>query len=383
MEPQQSSPQSRSRDDRRIPGSVGTVLVFGIPVRFHFTFWLIVVWLIVIGAKGNQSALGTTLYILSIFGSVLLHEVGHALVARHYGIRTLEIVMLPIGGLARLERQPKAREEFWVALAGPMVNLVIGGSILLSFLAAGQKLEPQEWMKASDANLLPRIAAANLILAVFNLLPAFPMDGGRIVRSLLARWRPEHEATRTAARIGMGMAAIMGLYGLLAADFFLIFIAFFIYVGAMQESMATQQQQLIRGEKVRSAMITDFRTLNHGNTIREAAQMLLSTSQQDFPVVAGSTVSGLLSRTGLMRAMASEGPEAYVAGAMERDFERVTPETDLADAVPKMAGRGSCLLVFDGEQLVGLLTAENLSEFLVLREIRQARERIAEGHESA
>lgn len=375
MPEESQSKRTQAADERRIPGSLGTVVVAGVPVRFHFTFWLLVVYLIWIGGKGSQSAGATTIYILAIFGCVLLHELGHAIVARRYSIRTIEIVMLPIGGLARLERQPRAREELWIALAGPMVNLVIGGLLFGWAALAGLPVDPRNWMNPDDTNLLHRIGIANIILAVFNLLPAFPMDGGRIVRSLLARWRPEHEATRTAARIGMGMAAIMGMYGLLAANFFLIFIAFFVYVGAMQESLASQQQYLIRGAKVRAAMVTDFRTLNHGETIRDAAQMLLATTQQDFPVMGGGEVSGLLSRTALMRAMATEGPDAFVAGAMDREFIRVSPDTDLADAVPMMAGRGTCALVFEGGRLVGILTSENLSEFLMLREIGQARER--------
>lgn len=356
---------------------MGTVQILGVPVRFHFTFWLIVVSLIVFGAKGKQSAAALTLYIVAIFGSVLLHEMGHALVARRFGIRTLEIVMLPIGGLARLERAPKAREELWVALAGPAVNVLIAGAIFGWLVVTGAPLAPENWREANDQSLLPMIAAANLVLAGFNLLPAFPMDGGRILRSLLSRFRPEHEATRTAARIGMGMAAMMGLYGLLATNFILVFIAFFVYVGAVQESLASQQQVLIRGEQVRSAMITDFRTLNHGDTIRDAASVLLSASQQDFPVKTGEHVAGLLTRTALLRAMATDGPDGYVAGAMDRDFARLTPDMDLADAMPFVAGKNSCALVFEGERLVGMLTAENLSEFLVLREIRHARERSA------
>ncbi len=374
-----SSEEQQRNETRRIPGCVGTVHILGVPVRFHFTFWLIVVALIVYGARGKQSAAALTLYILSIFGSVLLHELGHAMIARRYGIRTLDIVMLPIGGLARLERAPKAHEEVWVALAGPVVNLLIAGSIYLWLTVTGAAPLPESWLEITDQTLLPMIATANLVLAAFNLLPAFPMDGGRILRSLLSRFRPEHEATRTAARIGMGMAAMMGLYGLLALNPFLIFIAFFVYVGAMQESLASQQQVLIRGEKVHSAMVTDFRTLLHGDTIREAANLLLSTTQQDFPVLTGGHVSGLLTRTSLLRAMAADGPEGYVAGAMDREFARVTPDTDLADAMPLFTGNRSCALVFQDERLVGLLTAENLSEFLVLREIREARLRSEAG----
>lgn len=369
-------PTSQNPKEGRFPGTLGSVEVFGIPVRFHFTFWLIVVWLIVIGSRGQQSAAGTTFYILSIFGSVLLHEFGHAMVARRFRIKTLEIVMLPIGGLARLERQPKAKEEFWVAIAGPAVNMIIGAALMGYSWIGGRALAPETWMtQPSDANLAERIGIANLFLAFFNLIPAFPMDGGRILRSLLARWRPENEATRTAARIGMGMAAIMGLYGLLAGNFFLVFIAFFIYVGAMQERVASDQQELIGAELVRPAMVTEFRTLNHGDTLRDAAQLLLATTQQDFPVMAGPSVAGLLTRQAMLRAMASDGPDAYVAGAMDRDYLRVSPSAPLSEVVQLISSRQSgCALVFEQDNLVGMLTAENVGEFLMLREIRRARE---------
>lgn len=358
----------------RIPGAVGSITLFSIPVRFHFTFWLAVVWLIFIGANGTHSVPGLSLYVLAIFASILLHELGHAFAARYYRIETLEIVMLPLGGLARLERQPAPGEEFWVALAGPMVNFLLGAGFLGWSWWQGVPLQWQDWIKSNDANLIPRIAMANLILAGFNLLPAFPMDGGRVLRSLLAAKRPVDEATRIVARVGTGLAALIGLYGLLSANFVLIFFAFFIYVGAAQEGVAAAGRVLLRGETVRAAMITDFRTLSHGDTIRQAADLLLATSQQDFPVLAGERVMGLLPRTALLRAMASEGPEAYVAGAMEREFIRLSPDEDLTQASPKLSGV-SCALVFEEDRLVGLLTAENLSEFLVLQQIEAARRR--------
>lgn len=365
-------PIEKSPPSGRIPGALGSITLFGIPVRFHFTFWLAIIWLIFIGASGKHSPLGLSLYITGICASILLHELGHAFAARHYQIRTHEIVMLPLGGLARLERQPSPAEEFWVALSGPMVNFVLGAGLLGWVYARGGALQFSDWLSASDTNLTPRIATANLVLAFFNLLPAFPMDGGRVLRSVLASRRSVEDATRIVARVGTAVAAATGLYGLLTANFLLIFFAFFIYVGNAQESVAASGQILMRGEPVRSAMITDFRTLAHGATIREAADLLLSTSQQDFPVVAGSSVVGLLSRTALMKAMAGEGPEAYVAGAMEREFPRLSPDADLGSAAAQLAA-GSCALVLEGDQLVGMLTAENLSEFLVLRQIRKSR----------
>ena len=363
-----NSQDDNPRQTQRAPGSLGLIRLFGIPVRFHFTFWLVAVWLIYIGVTAKQSIAGSTLYVLILFLSVLFHEAGHALAARHYGIQTLEIVMLPLGGLSRLERQPVPSEEFWVALAGPMVNFVAGGGLLAWTYLQGAMPALAHWQQPTDANLIPRLAVANLILAFFNLLPAFPMDGGRVVRALLAGSRPVEEATRMTARLGTGLAAMIGLYGLLSANFLLVFLAFFIYVGATQESMAVSAQVLIRGALVREAMITDYRTLNHGDTIRDAASLLLATSQQDFPVLAGEQVAGLLHRTALMRAMASDGPDGYVAGAMERDFARLAAEQSLEEAAPLV--KDGCALVFDGDRLAGMLTSENLSEFMVLRQIR-------------
>lgn len=368
--------QPSTPDSHRLPGTLGQFHVAGVPVRFHFTFWIGLVWLIFIGVGGEQSLLGNTIYVTAIFASVLLHEAGHAVVANRYGIRTVEIVMLPLGGLARLERQPKPAEEFWVALAGPLVNFVIGALLLAAVFVRGHSIQIGDWNRATDANLVSRLAVANLILALFNLLPAFPMDGGRVVRSLLASKRTVEDATRLTARLGTGIAALVALYGLLSANFLLVFLAFFMYVGAAQEATATSTQALLKGARVEEAMVTDFRTLAHGATIREAADLLLATTQQDFPVVAGSQVVGLLNRKSLVRAMATEGPEAYVAGSMDREFSRLSPGAELELAAQMLEPAGGCALVFDdSDTLRGMLTSENLSEFLVLREIRRARAR--------
>lgn len=356
----------------RVPGIAGSVRVFGVPVRFHFTFWLMVIWLIVMTAGGRQSWAGAALFVFGLFASILLHEAGHAVMARRYGIGTLEIVMLPVGGLARLERQPRASEEFWVAFAGPLVNFLLGLALLAATWWQGGRVAVEHWQEATDGNIISRLAVANLVLALFNLLPAFPMDGGRVLRSLLAEKRPLDEATRITARIGIGVAALMALFGLLQGNFLLLFVALFIYIGAMQESIAVTAQALMAGARVRDAMVTDFRTLSHGDTIRDAAEMLLATSQQDFPVLAGPRVTGLLSRSHLLRALAAEGPDGYVASAMDRDFVRLDPEMDLAEAAGALAG-SSCGLVFEQDRLVGMLTAENLSEFLILRKLRADR----------
>jgi Zn-dependent protease/CBS domain-containing protein len=352
-----------------ISGTVGILKVFGVPIRFHFTFILLLTFLIVMGLGGQQSALTSVLYIAALFGSVLLHEIGHALVAKRYGIRTIEIVMFPIGGIARLERSPKPFQEFWIAIAGPVVNLVIAGAAF-SFLEWRHAIAAvAESQRPSDLGLIERIAFGNLLLAAFNMIPAFPMDGGRVLRSVLARFKSEDEATRIAAAAGRLLAIAMAFYGLLSTQYMLVFIAFFVYLGAAQESAVAKGRLLTHGVPVQAAMVTDYHTLAHGDTIRDAINLLLSTSQQDFPVMHGEQVVGLLGRNMLMKAMASEGPESYVAAAMERNYVAFPPNMNLAEALPLMAQGGPCALVMDNEQLLGLLTTDNLSEFLVLRSI--------------
>jgi Zn-dependent protease len=361
----------------RIPGSIAAVTLFGVPIRFHFTFVLMLIFLLFIGIGDKQSGPSTAVYVAALFFSVLLHELGHTLVARRFGIRTLEIVMFPIGGVSRPERQPKPSEELPISLAGPMVNLLIAAG-LIGWLTIQQGWVALEALKEpTDANLAERIAAGNLALFLFNLLPAYPMDGGRILRSLLALRRPVEEATRIAAGAGQGLAILMGLAGLLWGNFMLIFIALFVYLGAFQEGVAAKGRIFTSGFPVKAAMITDLRTLTHGQTIRDAGNLLLSTSQHDFPVVHGESVIGLLTRSALVQAMLSQGPDAYVSGAMVRDFIRLSPEMPLTEALPRLAGPAACALVMDAQdRLAGMLTSEHLSEFIVLRQVSAAQEKL-------
>ncbi len=226
-----------------IAGSVGSVKLLGVPVRFHFTFILLLIFLTVVGIGNRQSGLMYVVFILGLFASVLLHELGHATVAKHYGIRTVDITMFPIGGVSRLEKQPKPKEELWIALGGPFVNLVIAGALFGWLYYTGQIANVADLREPTDANLLQRIAGGNLVLCLFNLLPAFPMDGGRILRAVIARFRSEERATAIAAATGRMLAILLGLVGLLTAQFMLVFIAFFVYLGAAQEGAAVARTQ--------------------------------------------------------------------------------------------------------------------------------------------
>ena len=236
------------------------------------------------------------LYVLSLFGSVLLHELGHSLAARRYGIQDGR------------NRDVSDRRCFAAGAAAQGIRRVLdcarrtGGEPLDSAGAPGNRRGPagvdsdRAAAHPTDANLISVSHSATWFCALFNLLPAYPMDGGRILRSFLARWRTEEEATRIAASSGQIMAMLMGLAGLLSGNFLLVFVAMFVYLGAMQEGSAVRSRLLTSGFPVRAAMITDFRTLQHGQTIRDAGELLLATSQHDFPVMQGDSPAGLLTR---------------------------------------------------------------------------------------
>ena len=343
--------------------------LFGVPVRLHFTFLILLIFLLVTVFGSHQSGGNYAMFLLGLFVSVLLHEMAHAFVGSRFGVRTTEIVMFPIGGLSRMERPMSPTEELLTSLAGPFMNFLIAAG-LLGYLYSSHQPMPRslsDLLRPTDLGALPLLAGGNLLLALFNLLPAFPMDGGRALRALLGYVKPVEEATRIAAWMGRMLAISMGLYGLVGQNFLLVFFAFFIYLGAAQEGAAALGRTLTHGIPVRAAMITEFHTLGHGDTIRDAANLLLSTSQQDFPVTHGDQVVGMLGRNLLLKALAAEGPDAYVAGVMERDFLQLEPGADLSAVLPLMAQAGRCALVMDGQRLAGLLTTDNLSEFLLLR----------------
>ncbi len=352
--------------------------VAGIPIRLHVTFLLLLAWLAFPSpASGPQSGsfvqrYAGLLFVIGLFVCVVLHELGHALTARMYGVRTRNIVLYPIGGVASLETLPRPRQELWIALAGPAVNLVLSGGLYALLRLTGMRLYPFNPVDA-PTHLLSNLMWANLTLAAFNMLPAFPMDGGRVLRALIARFTSEVDATAIAARIGQFLAIVMGVFGLFN-NLLLVFIAVFVYMGAGQEAAAFQTKALITGHRVREAMQREFHTLSVGNTLREAADVLLAGSQQDFPVLHSGEVIGVLSRSALLRGWTTDGPDAYVAGTMNRDFAWAKPDDEL-ETVLAQTQMTWPILVLDGDSreeshLVGMLTQENLLEFLTLAQLR-------------
>ncbi|MEP6756413.1 MAG: site-2 protease family protein [Chthonomonadales bacterium] len=364
--------QKQNSDDPRQSGSPHSLYLgspFGIPLRLHFTFLLLLAYFALMGSGPGRWQ--TLILMAMLFTCVVLHELGHSVVAQRFGINVSEIVLYPIGGVARLEKLPKPKAEFWIALAGPAVNVVIC-AILYVFFLPGKLGSTLLNLNQLGYGSWPKLLFQwNSMLIFFNMIPAFPMDGGRVLRAVLAMKMPEYRATQIAATIGQALAFVFAFCGLYFQAYTLLFIAFFVYIGAGQEAAMVQGKALVEGLAVDAAMVTDFQTMECGATLADAKEMLLHTSQTDFPIMVGEEVVGLLSREALLRGLASEGPSGYVAGVMQRDFPATTPDTLLEHVAMQMqVDQISCVLVVveDGH-LLGMVTKENLAELLVVRQI--------------
>lgn len=337
----------------------------GIGVFIHWTFVLLLGW-IFFSHLGKEldvmQAVISVGSILALFTCVVLHEFGHALTARRFGVKTRDITLLPIGGVARLERIPeKPMQEFWVAVAGPAVNVVIA-ALLFAIIVLLDRLSAIFQAEMLEDSFLIQLMWVNVFLIVFNLLPAFPMDGGRVLRALLAARLGRRRATAIAANVGQGMAILFGLVGFLYNPM-LIFIAIFVYLGAQAEAGQVEMQSALAGLHVRDAMMTRFRVLDAADPLDLAVTELISGAQQDFPVLLDGRLVGILRRSDLVRALSDGRRHARVGDVISRDCPVIEAGTDLVTAVETMRQRGcpSTPVVANG-QLAGLLTLENVGE---------------------
>lgn len=347
----------------------------GIDVYIHATFLLLIGWVGYSHWLERQNwgdVLTGVLFILALFLCVVLHEYGHALTARRYGIKTRDITLYPIGGVARLERMPdKPIEELWVALMGPAVNVVIAAA-LFAYLSVTGGLTPLTDFTISSGSFVQRLMTVNISLVLFNLIPAFPMDGGRVLRALLAMRMEYVRATQVAANIGQGLAFVFGFIGLFNNPF-LLFIAFFVWIGASQEASMVQMKNSISGIPVTRAMLTDFKTLSPRDNLSQVVGLILSGSQHDFPVVdANGRVAGILDRDAFMRALTEHGQSAPVMDFVRRDLPEVDSFEMIEMALMRLNEVGSKTLpVTHQGQLVGMITMENITEYLMIRSALQ------------
>ena len=345
--------------------------IAGIEVHVHFTFLLLLAWVGIehFLAHGDiGEAMSGLAFILALFGIVVLHELGHALAARRYGIPTRDITLLPIGGVARLEKMPEDPwQELVVALAGPAVNVVMATGIYFG-LALGRGVGSLGDSAHVGGGFLDQLFWVNVSLVAFNVLPAFPMDGGRVLRALLATRLDYVRATQVAASVGQGMAVLFVFLGFFFNPF-LIFIGLFVWLGAAQEASLVQMRSALAGIPVRRAMITEFRTLGPDEALDQAVEYLQSGFQQDFPVVEDGRLVGILTRSDLVAALGRHGPGARVREAMRRDFVTVDPRDMLQTTFARLQDCDCRTLpvVQDG-RLVGLVTTDNLAEVLMIQE---------------
>ncbi|MCL5005902.1 MAG: site-2 protease family protein [Acidobacteria bacterium] len=344
--------------------------VAGIGVYVHATFWLLIFFILFANwTHGHNlaTALYGVIFVLVIFVCITLHELGHALAALRFGVRTRDITLLPIGGLARLDQMPENPiHELWVALAGPAVNVLIAALLYLVLLGAGRGLNFEQF-RWFGGNFLNKLMIVNIWLVAFNMIPAFPMDGGRVLRALLATRMEFSRATRVAARVGQGIAVIFAVAGLFT-DPILVFIALFVWTGARQESAMPNIHSSFKGVPVHRVMLTDFRRLAPDDLLGQVVEPILAERQQDFPVVFGDHVLGVVTREALTQTLAERGPGARVRDAMRRDVPTADAQESLEQALA-LFREGNCRSVpveHEG-RLVGLLTLENIREFLAIQ----------------
>jgi Zn-dependent protease/CBS domain-containing protein len=350
--------------------------VAGTAVRIHFTFFLLLAWL---GAAhwirgGAAEAIDGVLFIVILFVCVLLHEFGHVFAARRYGIKTPDVTLLPIGGVASLERIPeKPSQEIVVALAGPAVNLVIALALIV-VLGARFDLSQMAQLEQAQSTLTGRVAAANVVLLLFNLIPAFPMDGGRVLRALLAIPLGYTRATRAAAGVGQALAVAFALIGLFGNPM-LMLIAVFIFLAASGEAGYVQAREYTRGYLAGQAMISEYQALGPSSTGDDAAALLLRTTQQEFPVVdQDGILQGVLTRKDLIAGLSERGGSAPVAEFMQKDVPRVPYNACLDGVFPMLQRAPGIVGVVDKqERLVGYLTTENIAELVMIKSSQSGR----------
>ncbi|MDA7978464.1 MAG: site-2 protease family protein [Pirellulales bacterium] len=359
-------------------GSWKIARIAGIDVFIHWSFGLILVYVAVMRLmEGGTAAeaLQHVSLVLATFVCVVMHEYGHALTARVFGIRTREITLLPIGGVARLEKMPDdPKQELLVALAGPAVNVVIviilGGTLV--GIAGMASVKDIQLVSQNISGFLGQLMAINIFLVVFNLIPAFPMDGGRVLRAFLAMWMDYAQATNIASVIGR--IAAVGFAG--AAIAFgspvLFLIAIFVYLGAQQETQIVRTRVLLEKATVQAAMATSFATLSPLTRLSDVARQFVPGGQQDFPVVDGEQLVGMLFGPQLISAVQQGLQDQNVGSIMATGCPALDEHAPLQQTLTQMQESGyPALPVVRDDQLVGLVTLQNIGQWMMFESARR------------
>ena len=353
---------------------------WGIKLFVHWTFLILVAWVLYTSlSQGNSlaEALIPIGFIIAIFTCVTLHEYGHALAARRFGVATKQITLLPIGGVASLEKIPeKPREELIVAAAGPLVNVAIALVLGVILLLLGAPLWPSEDIESiNGSTFLSSLLFVNIILVLFNLIPAFPMDGGRMLRALLALRMDRIIATQWAASIGQFFAILFALGGLLGGNPFLIFIGIFIFLGAQAEAQNVASTSLLEGYKVKDITMHSFTPLHPFDRLEKVVSIMLDSQEDHFVVLDNEEVVGTLSKREIILGLNKGGKELAVQQVMDKNVPSVEPDQPLEDAMLILQQqKGQVVPVIQAGKFMGMLDLENISEFILIQTALNKRE---------
>jgi len=342
---------------------------FGIPLKIHITFWLLLLFVAMSAGKrggGVQGGMQGVLLVLLLFACVVLHELGHSVVAQRLGIRVRDIILLPIGGISQMERIPdEPKSELFISGIGPIISLTLALVFYsLARLFGLNTALPQASLL--DGHVLVSLFWINLILGIFNLLPAFPMDGGRVLRALLAMRIEYLQATHIAVSVGQMFAIFFFFYGLFY-NFWLAMIGIFIYMGAEGEEHETILRRSLRRIPVGQAIITSFSRLSPDDSLREAMNIACHSLQMDFPVMRDGELIGLLSRDRFVKAMRDHSPDTRISEIMSTDFPTISDTEPLEEAYSRLTeARGSFVPVMHGRTLLGFINLEQIGKYHML-----------------
>ena len=366
--------------------SIKLFKVKGIDIKIHLTFFLILIWAAyqwsISTGEGLMGAVFGIAATLLLFASVTLHEFGHSLQALKYGITVHDITLMPMGGLARIDEIPEdPMKEIRIAIAGPLVNFIIAGVLfIIGLLLNTRAIISLDELYSSIGQvswngMLAYLTMTNLLLGLFNLVPAYPMDGGRILRASLAKIMDRSKATNIAVNVGQGLALLFGLWGFFNGSYTLVLIAIFVWMGAGQEGKDVALKNTLSDLKVSQAMTLEPETLRANDSLSKAINLILSTSQSDFPVIGWGTnqVVGLLCEKDLLKGLQTHDQKTSVREVMQTTYPTTTPDQLLYESQKNMiTGRTRALPVLDAEgNIVGLLTAADINEAYRLLSISQ------------
>jgi len=348
--------------------SISAGRIFGINLRIHLTFFLLLLFVFAsaYSERGFNAGVMSALFICAIFACVVIHEVGHSLIARRFGKEAKSITLLPIGGMATVEEMPKKpAQEIAVALIGPMINLVIAG-VLYVLVGRETGVSIPIYIESGRA-FVSGLIGVNIMLAIFNLIPAFPMDGGRVLRAILAIKLNYVRATSLAVSIGQAISVFFIFFGLVS-NWWLTLIGVFLYLGASSEKQQVILQSLLAEVPVSEAMTTEYISLRPNDLLVNALEHFHHGSQQDFPVIGDAGVEGVLTRDRILASIHTRGVDTPVSEVMDRSFIAVSPNTGLDEVYKQlMSNQKTAAVVMENGRLKGMLCLDGISRYFMIR----------------